>query len=339
MRYRRRPTRTMPVIVIGIVLFSVAVVAGQTGKAPAGEWTPSRTPWGDPDLQGLWTNATITPLERPTNLAGKEFLTEEEAAEFERQTVLRNNADRRDVAPETDVRLAYNQIWYDRGTKVIGEKRTSLVVDPPDGRIPWKPDWQTRSTRSAARYGVGPYHSWLDMDTGERCLTDGLPMVPLQGYNMNYLILQNPGYVVILHEMYHDFRIIPLDERPHLGESIPQWLGDPRGRWEGDTLIVETTNFSDKTHYWWATLWRASRPSLRLVERFRRVDAETIDYRFTIEDSLMFTRSWTAAVPLTTNQAARGVTSGQIFEYACHEGNYAMTNVLQAARALEKASK
>ena len=326
-------------VVIGIFWLSWAAVAGQAGKAASDGWGPSRTPWGDPDLQGLWTNATITPLERPAGLAGKEFLSEAEAAEFERRTAQNNNADRRDVAPETDVRLAYNQIWYDRGTRVINENRTSLIVDPADGNIPWKPDWRTASTRSATRYGVGPYHSWLDMDTGERCLTDGLPMVPLQGYNMNYLILQSPGYVVILHEMYHDFRIIPLDGRPHLGESIPQWLGDPRGRWEGDTLIVETTNFSDKTDYWWATLWRASRPSLRLVERFRRVDAETIDYRFTIEDSLMFERPWTAAVPLTTNQASRGVTSGQIFEYACHEGNYAMTNVLQAARALEKTAK
>lgn len=324
-----------------VIAFVLLAPVGVAGQAPPGiEKMASsdvpRTPWGDPALQGIWTNATITPLERPSSLAGTEFLTKEEATEFEQQTLQLRNADRRDLAPENDVRVAYNQFWYDRGTKVTGEKRTSLIVDPPDGRIPWTQEARKQNSRSAARYGVGPFDSWLDMDTGERCLTDGLPMVPLQGYNMNYHILQTPGYVVILHEMFHELRIIPLDGRPHLGQNIHQWLGDPRARWVENTLVVETTNFANKTHYRWAATWRASRPTLHLVERFTRVDAETINYQFTINDPTMFTRPWTAAVPMTTNQAARGVTSGQIFEYACHEGNYSMVNVLKGARATEE---
>ena len=337
MSHRFRASLGVLATVIAVVSLAPARAADQapTAAAPA----PPRTPWGDPDLQGVWTNATITPLERPRDLAGQAFLTDEEADEFERQALQRSDADRRDGDTETDVRRAYNQFWYDRGTKVIADKRTSLIVDPPDGRIPWKPEAQEEYARSAARYGVGPFDSWEDLDTGERCLTDGLPMVPLQGYNMNYHILQTPRYVVILHEMFHEFRIIPLDGRPHVEQHIGQWLGDARGRWEEDTLVVDTTNFADKGHYRWITTWRAARPILRLVERFTRVDAETIDYQFTMHDSTMFTRPWTAAIPMSTNHAARGVTEGQLFEYACHEGNYGLANVLRAARAEEKAAE
>jgi hypothetical protein len=298
----------------------------------AAEWTPRRTPWGEPDLQGLWTNATITPLERPEEFAGKPFLTEEEIDQLETRAL---RAQLTESAPRSGDPGTYNQIWFDRGTRAVGTRRTSLIVDPPDGRIPWRPEARKHYERSSARYGVGPYDSWLDMDTGERCLTDGLPMVPTQGYNMNYRILQAPGYVAILHEMFHEFRIIPLDARPHVGARIGQWLGDSRGRWEGESLVVETTNFADKTSYWWAQAWRASRPSLRLVERLTRVDEDTIDYRFTMEDPESFERPWTAVIPMTTNQAERGVTVGEMFEYACHEGNYSLPNMLRGARAAE----
>ena len=190
-------------------------------------------------------------------------------------------------------------------------------------------DWGLDS----AKYGVGPFDSWEDADTGERCLTDGLPLVPLQGYNMNYHILQSPGWVAILNEMFHEYRLIPVDGRAHVRAEIGQWLGDARGWWDGDTLVVETTNFADKGHFLWRATWRAARPSLHLVERFTRIDDETVDYQFTMTDPTMFTRPWTATVAMTTNQASRGVTSGPMFEYACHEGNYGLLNIMRGARA------
>lgn len=317
---------TLSGVVLGLM---VVPVGGKTQDVP-------KTPWGDPDLQGIWTNATITRLERPADLGEKAFLTEAEVAELENQAA-RDQVEERaqqDGNPGT-----YNQFWTDRGSAVVDNGRTSLIIDPPDGRIPWTPEGREHFNRSRARYGVGPYDSHLHLDTGERCITDGLPLVPLQGYNMNYQILQTPTHVAILHEMYHEFRIIPLDGRPHLEPRIDQWFGDPRGRWEGDTLVVESTNFADKSDYWWAQSWRASRPTLRLVERFTRVDAETISYEFTMEDPKNFTRPWTASIPMTTNQAERGVTAGKLFEFACHEGNYGLVNVLSGARAQEKAEE
>ena len=161
--------------------------------------------------------------------------------------------------------------------------------------------------------------SYLDRDTGERCITDGLPITPLQFYNLNFQIFQTPQYVAILAEMYHDYRIIPLDGRAH--GSIPQWLGDGRGRWEGDTLVVDTTEFADETEYVWAWPWRTPSPTFHLVERFRRVDRQTIDYQFTIEDPSLLTRPLTAPAPLTK-------TEGAIYEYACHEGNYGLRDIL-----------
>ena len=317
---------------------ALGVSHAQDIAGAATQGSPPRTPWGDPDLSGIWTNATITPLERPRELGETPFLTKEEVAALEARAARDQFTDRapRDGDPGT-----YNQVWFDRGTRIVPTGRTSLIVDPPDGRIPWTAEARDDYERARARYGVGPYDSYLDLDTGERCITDGLPMVPTQGYNMNYHILQTSSYVAILHEMFHEFRIIPLDVdgRPHVDRRIGQWLGDARGRWEGDTLVVETTNFADTTHYWWAATWRAARPSLRLVERLTRIDPDTIDYRFTMHDPESFTRPWTAVIPMTTNQAERGVTSGQMFEYACHEGNYGLVNVLRGARAREEAAQ
>ena len=303
---------------------------GQAGAAEG--WTAPRTPWDAPDLQGLWTSATLTPLERPRQQREKARLTDEEAAALERQSKERRAASDGKSAPGSVG--GYNQVWMDAGTQIVDSRRTSLVVDPPEGVIPWRSEAKVASDREQARYGVGPFASWLDLDMGERCITDGLPnMVPLQPYNMNLQILQTPGVVVMLHEMYHELRVIPLDGRPLTG--IAQWTGEARGRWDGDTLVVETVNFVDRPDVYWSTPWRKARPSLRLVERFTRVGPETIDYAFTLEDPLAFTRPWTAAAPMTTDHASRGVTSGQIFEYACHEGNHAMINVLSGARAQE----
>jgi hypothetical protein len=338
------PRRSARVRTIGIALLLAAVAFACQAPAASDQTTAAaktriapRTLWGNPDLQGIWTGSSLTPLERPKEFAGREFLTEEEAAALEERAV-RSRVDR---PPEPGDPGTYNQVWYDPASKVVSTRRTSLIVDPPDGRIPFTPEGQKHNARSTARYGVGPRDSWVDLDTGERCLTDGLPLPYWTGYNNNYQILQTREYVVILAEMFRDRRIIPLDgldgRRPH--GNVPQWLGNSRGHWEGGTLVVETTNFADKAHYWWVAAWRASRPTLRLIERFTRVDAETMDYQFTMEDPVMFTRPWTAAFPLTTNQASRGVTVGRLYEYACHEGNYSLANVLAGARARDKAAQ
>lgn len=318
---------------IALLALLPAIALGQRGAAD--RWTAPRTSWGAPDLQGLWTSATLTPLERPRRQSQQVRLTDEEAAALERQSEERRAASDGKSAPGSVG--GYNQVWMDAGTQITVSRRTSLIIDPPAGVIPWRPEAKTASDREQARYGVGPFDSWLDLDMGERCITDGLPnMVPLQPYNMNLQILQTDGAVVMLHEMYHELRVIPLDGRPLTG--IAQWTGEARGHWDGDTLVVETVNFVDQPGIYWSAPWRKARPSLRLVERFTRVGPVTIDYTFTLEDPLVFTQAWTAAAPMTTDHASRGVTSGQIFEYACHEGNHAMINVLSGARAQEAAA-
>ena len=314
----------------GLACFCGLLASAEAQPQLAGPTTEFRTPWGEPDLQGVWTGSTLTPLERPASLAGKAFFTEAEAAAMEKRA-----AERRLVEspPPSGDPGTYNQIWFDPSSTVVPSRRTSLIVDPPDGRIPFTPEGRQHTARSSARYGVGPYDAHTDLDTGERCLTDG-PPVWSSGYNNNYQIVQSPGYVLIHHELYSEFRVIPVGAARRAG--LPQWQGNAVGRWEGATLIVETAGFADKSNYWWATAWRAARPTLRLTERFRRIDAETIDYQFTMEDPTMFTRPWTAEFPLTTNQASRGVTAGSLYEYACHEANYAIANILRGARAQEK---
>jgi hypothetical protein len=311
-------------VLVGVVTACVAVLVGvelrltaQADKAPV-----PRTPWGAPDLRGVWNGTTITPLERPRNQE-KEFLTEEEARAIEAQAARRNETD---SAPPAGDPGTYNQVWFDPGSRLLPSRRTSLVIDPKDGRIPFTPGGLERFRASNAHYGQGPRGIWTDFDTGERCLTDGVP-VNYTGYNNNYQIFQTEQYVAIVGEMFGDRRMIPLDGRAR--PKIPQWLGISRGRWDGDTLVVETAGFADKGHYWWAGAWRASRPTLTLVERFTRAGAETIDYQFTMADPLMFTRPWTAAYPLSTNQASNGVTTGRLYEYACHEGNYALPNTMK----------
>ena len=314
--------RVMGVIVVLSLAASPAAGQSATNARPS-----LRTPWGDPDLQGLWTNATITPFERPRELADKQTLSAEEAAAFEKQTLQARDADRREGAgADADLALAYNQFWYDRGTKVVSTRRTSLVTDPPDGRVPSLTlEGQRRADARAAARRSSPADGPEDRPLAERCIlwpTAGPPMLP-SGYNNNYQVLQTPAHVVILIEMIHDVRIIPLDGRPHASPNIRQWLGDSRGRWDGNTLVVTTTNYTNKTNF------RGASEHLRLTERFTRVDAETINYEFTVDDPTTFTKPWTAAIPMTKAE-------GPIFEYACHEGNYGMTNLLSGARTEEK---
>ena len=331
MRMNARQAARATAAAVAATWLATASAAGEPQSAAT--WTMPRTSWGAPDLQGIWTNATLTPMERPETLEAASVLTAEQAAEFEVQSAenLRVN-DRRIPG----VVGAYNQFWMDAGTTVVESLRTSLVVDPPDGRIPWSAAGRARLESDSGRYGVGPFDSWVDADTGERCLTDGLPLVPLQGYNMNTHILQAPGWVAILNEMFHEYRIVPVDGRAPVAPAIGQWLGGGNGRWEGDTLVVESTRFAGRGHYLWRATWRAARPTLHLVERFTRVDEQTIDYEFTMTDPEMFTRPWTALVPMTTDHASRGVTSGPMYEYACHEGNYGLMNMLRGARAQEQ---
>jgi hypothetical protein len=290
---------------------------------------PPRTPGGQPDLQGIWTNATITPLERPAELAGKQFFTEAEAAAYEKQIAVRNDVDKRPTSVETDVALGYNAAWWDRGTRVVKTLRTSLIVDPPDGKIPaLTADGERRAAALAAERKAHPADGPEDRSLGERCLvwpTGGPPMMP-GPYNSNYQILQIPGYVVIFIEMIHDARIIPLDGRPHLPSTVRQWMGDSRGHWEGNTLVVDTTNFTGKTRF------RGASENLHLIERFTRSDTDTILYEFTVEDPATFTKPWTAQMTLSKSV-------GRIYEYACQEGNYSMVGILSGARAEEKGSK
>jgi len=307
------------------------LISGQTPLAGQGKaWIPPRTTDGQPDLQGIWTNATVTPLERPTDLAGKQVFTEQEAAEYAKQAVQATNADRRDVPPEVDVARAYNQLWYDRGTTVVSSKRTSLIVDPPDGRIPpLTPLGEKKAAEVAEMRRLHPADGPENRTLNERCIkwaTAGPPMLP-GPYNNNYQIVQVPGYVVIVVEMIHDARIIPLDGRPHLPQAVRSWLGDSRGHWEGDTLVVDTTNLRPD-----ATYRNTVQESLHLIERFTRLSADTIQYEFTVNDPATFTKPWTAAIPMTK-------VPGPVYEYACHEGNYAMEGILAGARAEEKKAK
>jgi hypothetical protein len=300
-------------------------------KAAAGVKTSTslRTEDGKPDLQGTWSFATITPLERPADLGTKEFFTEKEAADYERDVVERNNKDRRDGSAESDVGRAYNDFWWDSGTRVVRTRRTSLVIDPANGKVP--PMTAAGRERQAERNAANRGHEFDGPENRplpERCLVlqgAGPPITPT-AYNNNVQIVQGPGYVSLLVEMGHEVRVIPTDGRPHLPSSVRQWKGDSRGHWEGDTLVVETTNFSNKSPF------RGSSENMKLTERFRRLDADTLVYQFTVDDSGTWERPWTVEIPVTRSQ-------GRLFEYACHEGNYGMAGALAGARAEEKAAE
>jgi hypothetical protein len=303
-----------------IALAAPALALGQA--APLGrDYVAPRTPFGRPDLQGVWSNAVITPLERPAELGDKAFLDEEEVAAFERERVAATNRDRRSNNAAADVRNAYNDFWWDSGTNVVATRRTSLIIDPPDGRVPaLTPAAQARLAARPAPGADGPEDTGLPT----RCIhfgAAGPPMMP-SAYNNNYQIVQTQDYVLIVNEMVHETRIIPLDGRP-VPKGIRQWLGISRGHWDGDTLVVETTNFSDETSF------RGSGPNLRLTESFRRVADDLLLYEFTVDDPESFTRPWTAQIPSVR-------VDDLMYEYACHEGNRGMIGILAGARAAEK---
>lgn len=308
-------------------LFSVDI-AGQGAAVRAATAAPAsvlRTPWGDPDLQGAWTNTTTTPFERLPEVPDKAVLSEAERVDVARKVAERINQDR----PRPGQVVPYNDFWYERGTL---SNRTALIIDPPEGKLPpMTPQGQQRLDALAAARKAHPADSWLDRSPSDRCITRSMPGAMMPGfYNHNYRILQTPGYVTILVEMIHDARIIPLDGRPHLQQPVRQWLGDSRGRWEGSTLVVETTNFNDKT-FENGLVTRGFGGNQRMVERFTRVGPNAIDYQFTIEDATTFTKPWTVSAPMAKMD-------DPLYEYACHEGNYALSGILAGARAEEKAA-
>ena len=303
----------------------VCAVVTPTPTAVAGQGTTPRTPDGQPDLQGVWNVSTATPMERPEELADKDTLTPEEAAAWEQQLAERRAADEseNENAP-LEARVGYSvRVWFETG-HTLAEQRTSLVVDPPSGRIPAvTPAVEARrETRRELRqrHAQGPE----DRGISERCLlgfNSGPPMTP-SAYNNNMQLFQTAGHVVILNEMVHSARIIPLDARAHVPDDLRLWVGDSRASWEGDTLVVETTNFLGETSL------GGSGASLYLVERFRRVDAETLEYEFTVSDPTSWAAPWTALVQMRK-------TDQPLYEYACHEGNYSMASSLSGARAFE----
>jgi hypothetical protein len=314
-------------ITLAIVFATVSLIPpGATGqtKAPAAKvW---RTPWGDPDLQGTWSNATTTPLERPAKYAGREFLTPEERREQDKQTAIGTDK-RGPIGSDQDVNDAYNAFWWERGWS---DGRTSLIYDPPDGRIPpLSPAGRQRLAElnriNRSNEGSSSNDSYKgpeDLSLYTRCIIRApLPRVPT-GYDNNYEIVQTPGYVAIMQEQMHETRVIPLDGRPHLTSNVRQWLGDSRGHWEGNTLVVETSNFSDRASF------QGSTKNLRLIERWTRISDDRIDYRFTVSDAETWTRPWSAAIAWNK--------TGTLYEYACHEDNHSMYGILAGARAQEE---
>jgi hypothetical protein len=322
--FERSRANRLSISLAACVLLAAAAAPAQNAPKP---WALQHTPDGQPDLEGYWSNVTITPLERPAELAGKEFFTEQELADREKKAETPRTAE---AIAGTIAHYDFAQYGLDiTQTKHARNMRTSLIVDPPDGKIPpLTAEAKKRAAeRAEGRKKMGPYDGPESRALGERCIynvTEGPPMLP-PAYNANLQIQQGPGYVAILQEEIHDVRIIPLDGRPHLGANIRQYLGDSRGHWEGNTLVVDTTNFNDRTNF------RGANENLHVIERFTRVDADTILYEFTVEDPTTWTRPWKAELPMSKIQ-------GPIYEYACHEGNFDMVNNLTAARDMEKAA-
>jgi hypothetical protein len=296
----------------------------------------SRTAWGDPDLNGVWDFRTLTPFERPEDLADQEFFTEEEAAQFEANRLAEFEV--RDDQEPADIVGNYNQFWFDPGDQVSATNQTSLVIDPPSGRVPALVSVAQAKADALRehREGIDPhaptYGGFVD-DLGGgmfavRCIlgfNSGPPMTP-GGYNQNVQLFQTPDHVVLLNEMVHSSRVIPLDGREHISDNVRQWMGDSRGHWEGNTLVVETTNFLRETSF----RNGVTTSDLKLVEKFTRTDAGTLLYDVTVEDPNTWSRPWSYRIPMRANDMP-------IFEYACHEGNYGLENILAGAREKEAA--
>ena len=319
---------------IGAGLLATGPVIAQTPSPFDPDYSPPRTPDGQPDLQGVWSNALLTPLQRPVEFADQAFLTEEQASAYRAQRTQETFRGTRDVDVETDVSFAYNEYWWDWGSELVKTRRTSLIIDPPDGRIPALTAEGVR--RRAERDEYRALHSAdgpEDRLLRERCIVwsgngdegAGPPMMPAS-YNNNFQVVQTEDYVLLLKEMVHEVRIIPLDGRPHLHEDVRQWLGSSRGRWEGDTLVIETTNFTHKSYY------QGTSENMHLTERFSRVAEDVLLYEFTVEDPVALTRPWTAQIPTVK-------LDGLIYEFACHETNRGMMGLLSGARAEEQAAR
>jgi hypothetical protein len=319
------------------VVFAAVSLGAQAQTTVADKWTAPRTPDGHPDLQGIWTTQTYTPLQRPERYAGREFLTDDEAAELTRLltqdgvdplagNIFGASDEERDKRIHQTDKTHYNNAdWLTTSQpKALSSRRTSLIVDPPDGRIP--PLTPEGQRRNAARRAAAGFDSYENLPIQQRCIIwthEGPPMLP-PPYNDVYQIVQAPAYVVVVREVAgQQTRIIPTDGRPHVSGQVRQWGGDSRGHWEGDTLVVETTNFKEEAAI------QGSSASLRVIERFRRVSADRILYQFTVEDPTTWTKPWSAEIPMTK-------TDGPVYEYACHEGNYSLENTLRGARVREK---
>jgi hypothetical protein len=327
--------------ILGLAAPRMPVLDAQTAARAAvpatRQWTPARTVDGQIDIEGIWDFSTITPLERPAGLGDKQTFTEEEARAFERTENLRQNRDLIDpkkgglnYLPGSVV--PYNEFWYERGNTIVGSKRTSLIVDPPDGRIPaLTPQARRRLDAIDAeareeQLGTVRADSAQSRSLVDRCivgLNAGPPFVP-GAYNNRVQIVQGPDHIVFVMEMIHEPRVVAVDGRPNVASTIRPYVGVSRGRWDGGTLVVETANFLRETAF------RGSSASMRLEERFTRTGPDTLIYQFTVEDPATWTRPWTAVVPL---QRA----TEPVYEYACHEGNYAMRNILAGVRAQERA--
>jgi hypothetical protein len=319
-------------LAIGAAVLATQLIAcaadHAAGPAAAGE-AGRKTPWGHPDLQGMWTtdDALSIPVERPKEYGSRELLTDEEFAQRTKE-IEKLVADRLAGRPAAPGQTGDGpEHWYEAGKP---SRQTSLVVGTPDGRIPLTAEARRKTEEwNTTRFGIN-VRSWEDLDIWDRCITRGLPTIYVpNAYNNGYQIFQTPDVVAILHEMIHDVRIIPLDGQKPLDPSIRQWMGDSRGRWEGGTLVVETTNFSHKTFGTQqpAGSYRGGGEKLHVVERFTRIDDDTIQYEARLEDPDAFTAPWGLRIPMKRNDGYR------ILEYACHEGNYSMSNILSGARA------
>jgi len=329
--------------------FLVAILGGWLGVALAAQQPPAntatasasgaaasvpmRTPWGDPDLQGIWTtdDEVRVPIERPKDLGTRTELTEKEMADRLREAERRAKDDKKERRELAEDQTGDGpEHWYEQGRAI--SRRTSVIIDPPDGRLPpLTPEGQKRLADQQSR-GSFAKRLWAgpeELDLRDRCITRGVPNTWFtSAYNNGFQIVQSPGYVAILHERLHEARIIPVDGRPHIPSDLTQWIGDPRGRWEGETLVVEITNFSNKSEF------RGAGGNLKVVERITRVDADTVKVEFTVNDPTTWTKPWTAMLT-----GKRDPNYWQIFEYACHEGNYGMFNILSGARAQERANE
>ena len=317
-----------------VILFVPAPVAGQKPQdvrtAPAGKtWTPPRTPDGQPDLQGIWSNATLTPLERPKGLGTKEFYTAQEFAELARRVRAGDVGQEAELGAAADQPLRYDLSLYGfdlTKSTFASNMRTSLIVGPEGVVPPMLPEARKRNAERAAKNKGHEFDSYENRPLQERCILMGqerIPMLPAVNDNNQLQILQGPGYVTLLHEIDHSTRVIPTDGRPHIPGSIRQWQGNSVAHWEGDTLVVDTTNFTDLTPF------RGSGEKLHLVERFTSVAKDSIIYKFTVEDPETWAKPWTAEVPLTR-------TKGPLYEWACHEGNSDLPTILRGARLAEQ---